>query len=173
MDDALSRRRALATGAGLALGGTGLAVYSSQESDAAAVELSEWTVSDAEFDEPVTPIVDATIAWEYDVSEDIDRVRVELVIDEESLAFEDLNTSMQEGESTTDLSARVTDHTQLSASDFESGTETTIDVTARFRVYRGNEDVLAEDSATDSATVTVAEGDVVKVGGSATIEASE
>jgi len=164
MDDPLTRRRVVATGATVAAG-SGYLLYSTDQARA-DVTLDEWTVSNASFDQPVDPVVDATVQWAYEVSDDVDRLRVELLIDGESLAFKDLNTSSQSAESSTDVSARVTEHTQLSAEDFGSGTETTLTVTARFRVYKSDETVIAEATATDTTTVTVAEGAVVAVGGS-------
>jgi len=168
----VTRRQALAGIAGVGLSGSGLAWYSSKPV-AADVALDEWSVNDAQFDTPVTPVVDATVQWQYEVHDSVDFVRVDLLIDDEPLASEDLNTSQQAADGDTALTASVTDHSDYTGDDFGHGTETRLSVGVRLRVYGGGGSVLAEASTEDTATVTVAEGAVIAVGGSAQIIATE
>lgn len=172
----LSRRQALAGGATLLTAG-GTLVWVGQPASA-AVSVEEWTVADATFEaEAVTPVVDATVQWSYDVGERaVAELFVGLSVDGETIASETLDTKRTVLDGDSALSGDVTDSSAWDQSDFEVGvgeavTRTlTIGVTFEVRDESG---VIVADSDEDSAEVEVSHPQETKllaeVGGSATI----
>jgi hypothetical protein len=138
-------------------GGGGLAVVATDE--AVAVSVESLSVDDAQFQaEQVDPVVDVTIGWEYAV-ERAEQVIIELLVGETVVAEESLRTSTAELSNESELSGRVVRSEAWSASDFavERGETVTRDVTVGVRLaVRADESVVAEDTATDTATVEVA-----------------
>ena len=153
----LTRRRMVAGLATALAGGGGLAVVGSEE--AVAVSVESLNVADAKFEaKQVDPVVDVEIAYEYAV-ERAEQVVLELRIGETVVAEESLRTSTTELSNTSELSGRIVRSDAWSASDFavERGETVTRDVTVGVRLaVRADESVVAEDAATDIATVEVA-----------------
>lgn len=169
----VSRRQALAT-LGTLAGGSVVAgvTLTSMQRAGASVSVEDFQVSDATFEaQSVTPIVDATIAYDYTV-EQASEIYVELQAGGEQIASETLRTSSAELSNTTELTGNILDSPAFGASDFTvaSGETTTIDVDVGvlFEVrYDGN--VVASDTASDTASVEVVSpesGGYATVGGS-------
>jgi len=157
LNSGLTRRRAIGVVATVVGGGTGLA-YAGSERGRAEVSVEEVDVSDATFEAPsVEPVVNATIAYAYRHDSPTELV-FELLVDDSVVAGESLRTNSVELENDTDLSGRVVDSAAWDASDFavENGEriEREVTVGVRFAVVE-NSEVMAEDTATDTATVVV------------------
>jgi hypothetical protein len=135
------------------------------------VNVSEFTVADSQFAGAVEPVLDATLAWAYEVEASVGSVGVELLVGDETLASERLQTNTQSASATTELSARLTDHSRYSAADFESG-ETDVTVGAYFTVQDDSGAAIVETTAQDSATIAVTEASAA-VGGSVEIRRAE
>jgi len=138
-------------------GGGGLTAVASEE--AVAVSVESLNVGNATFQAmQVDPVVDVEIAYEYAV-ERAEQVVLELRVGETVVAEESLRTSTTELSNTSELSGRVVRSGAWSASDFavERGETVTRDVTVGVRLaVRADDSVVAEDTATDTATVEVA-----------------
>lgn len=172
----VTRRRALAT-LGTLAGSSVVAAGALTRSQraGASVSVEDFDVSDATFEaQSVTPIVDATIAYDYSV-EQASEIYVALQAGGEQIASESLRTSSAELSNTTELTGNVLDSPSYGQSDFAvaSGETTTVnvDVGVLFEVrYDGS--VVASDTATDTASVEVVSpesGEYATVGGSASI----
>lgn len=153
----LSRRRVLFGVATVTGGGTALALTSSQRGRA-SVDVDQVSVPDAEFEaDAIEPVVDVAVAyaWRYDAPTE---VAIELLIDGDAVATEQLRTGQTEFEATTELSGRILDSDAWSAEDFTvvAGETVTRDVTigVSFAVIDGNE-VVASDTAEDVSTIEI------------------
>lgn len=170
----VTRRRVLATGASI-IGAGSVGVYgvTRTENARASVDVESFQVSDVTFEaQSVTPVLDATIAYDYSVK-NASEIFIGLEAGGEQIASETLRTDSSELQNTTELSGNVLDSPAFDQSDFAvaSGEETTVsvDVSVVFEV-RYDSNVVASDSASDTASVEVLSpesGAYATVGGSA------
>ena len=171
-----SRRRALAAMGTVVGGGTTLALVGS-DGARAEVSVKSFDVDDATFEaREVTPVIDATIGYAYR-ADHVAELWIGLLVGETIVAEETLRTASEELENSTDLSGRVTDSPAYAAADFAVGrgeeTSVTVEAGVRFEVRDADGDVLADDEATDEATVEVVSSDDethATIGGTATID---
>lgn len=166
----LSRRQALSGLVAVAAGGIGMTQLRDNGVQA-QVSVSEFAVADSQFAGAVEPVLDATLEWAYDVESSVGSVGVELLVGDETLASERLQTNTQSASATTELSARLTDHSRYSAADFEAG-ETDVSVGAYFMVQDDGGNAIVETTAQDSATISVTEASA-EVGGSVEISRAD
>jgi len=154
----VSRRQAIGAVATVVGGGSAIAIAGA-ESARAQVSVDDVNVPDTEFEaDAVDPVVDAEIAYAYRHDSTTELV-FELLVGETVIAAESLRTASAELESDTQLSGRIAESDAWTTADFEAPAGETIqrDVTVgvRFAVLDG-ETVVVEDTAEDTATVTVA-----------------
>ena len=170
-----SRRRALAAMGTVVGGGTTLALVGI-DGARAEVSVESFEVEDATFEaSDVTPVIDATIGYEYR-ADHVAELWIALLVGEEVVAEETLRTGSDELENTTDLSGRVLDSPQYSADDFDvddgETTSVTVDAGVRFEVRDADGDVVASDESRDESTVEVvspADGTHATIGGVADV----
>jgi hypothetical protein len=93
------------------------------------------------------------------------------LVGDETLASERLQTNTQSASATTELSARLTDHSQYDGAEFEGG-ETDVSVGAYFTVQDDSGAAIVETTAQDSATITVTEASA-EVGGAVEIRRAD
>jgi len=158
----VSRRQALLGLGTLAVSGSGLAVVGTQQASGAAnVSVDSFTVSDATFEaESVAPVVELSLAYDYDVGvSGVSGLVFELAVGDSVVASDELTTDRTALSNTTDLSGRVTDADAWGSADFApavgKSVSRDVSVTVRFVVLDSTGDVIVSDTATDSATVTV------------------
>ena len=170
----VSRRRVLAGVGGLAIGGVGLSVGMSGAG--AAVSLNSWDVQDQTFEaESVTPVVNATVAYDYDAA-GVSTLWMALTVSGDVVDETGKMVSSDSGSGEESLSGGVLESSAFTQSDFEvgAGGTTTVDVPvgAAFEVRDSAGNVLASDSVEQTAVVKVVhpEDGVATVGGSAVIE---
>lgn len=177
----VSRRRALAGVGTVATAGVGVLAFAPDPARA-QVSVDSFAVSNADFEaESVTPVADVMIGYAYDVgSEAVSELRFALTIGGGEVATESLTTQATQLEGETNLSARLTESSAWSASDFAVAVgesvsrEVTVGVSFEVADSGG---VLVSDTAEDTATVTVShpqqETWTATVGGSGTIRTPE
>jgi len=158
LNSGFSRRRVIGGSATVVGGGTVLALVGGQRARA-EVSVDNVSVDDAAFEaEAVDPVVDVEVAYAY-AADSVSELHIELLVDGETIADQSLRTSRSELENTTDLAGRVVDSDEWSSADFEvesgESVEYELEIGVRFSVV-GDGRVIAEDSATDTATVRVA-----------------
>ena len=158
----VSRRQALLGIGAVAASGSGLAVVGTQQASGAAnVSVDSFSVSDAEFEaESAAPVVELSVAYNYDVGNSgVSGLLFELVVGDSVVASDELTTDRTALSNTTDLSGRVTDSDGWDSADFApavgESVSRDVSVAVRFAVLDSTGDAIVEDSATDSATVTV------------------
>ena len=174
----LTRRRLLAGGGTILAGGTA-AVALGTDTAAADVTVDALDVQSATFDaQSVQPVLSADIAYEY-TYDDAQELRFEVLVADTVVATETLRTDSASLSETTTLSGRVTDSDAWSESDFDApqggSIEREVSVTVRFAVLV-NGQVAAEDTASDTATITVrwpADAAYAEVGGVVTFSNAE
>lgn len=177
----MSRRRALAGAGALVTAGGSVALVGRPAR--AEVDMETFTVSDAEFErESLDPVLDVTATYDYDVGDEaVNALEFRLLADGDEIAFEDLQTDRVTLANDTELSGRILESEAWSAADFEPsiGEEVSrqVEITLEFAVVTSEGTVLADDSATDTAEITVVnpqqEVIVAKIGGSGQIRASD
>lgn len=162
----------------LAVGGTSVVLIGSEDASA-QVSVDSFSVADASFQaEAIDPVVDVTVAYDYDVgNSSVRELLLTLVVDGTDVAQSSLTTDRTtlEGEET--LRGRVADSEQWSAEEFApevaSSVERDVSVTVRFAVVGTDGETLVSDEATDTAVVSVSHPQeseyVASVGGSGEI----
>jgi uncharacterized protein YabE (DUF348 family) len=168
-----NRRRVIIALGSTAVGGGILARTFSDP--VAAVSVDTLDVQDAEFDaEAVTPALEATVAYEYDV-ESATNVRVWIAVDGDEVSETELYTSSADTSNDVDMTAPVTDADGFGASDFKTAPgedlSVTVPVTVGVEVSDGDR-VIADATASDSAEVVVRNPDdasSASVGGVVTV----
>jgi hypothetical protein len=173
----ISRRRVLG-GLGTAVA-TGGAAYHLSQPARAAVSIDSWTVPDASFEaDAITPVVNATIAFEYDVgASDVTAVALELLVDGHTVAADELVTDATSASSQTSLSGSVLDSEAWTAADFDPAIGETVSpevtVAVRLAILAPDDSEIVTDSAESTSAVVVAHPQqteyVASVGGEATI----
>jgi hypothetical protein len=178
----VSRRQALLGLGTVATGGVGLAAVVPDRASA-QVSVDSFAVSDGSFTtDQADPVVDVTVAYDYDVgTSPVATLRFELLVGDSVVASDALSTSVATHNGTVDLSGRVVDSEAWAAGDFAPAVASRVshDLTigVRFAVLNSSGSVIVEDTATDSATVTVSHPQetqyVIGVGGSGEIRTAD
>jgi len=175
----VSRRQALVGIGTLAAGGVGLSAVA-VETAGASVSVDSFAVSDAEFTaESVTPVLDVTLVFDYDVgNQPVSSLRFAVSVGDSQIAEKTLNTGMATYEGTETLSGVITDSDAWSASDFSppvaDSVSRQVSVSVLFAVRDSDGAAIASDTASDTATVSVSHPQeteyVASVGGSGAIQ---
>lgn len=171
----VSRRQAIIGVGTLATAGVGLSTVGTGGARA-QVSVESFDVADATFtDDQADPKLAATVAYDYDVGvEPVADLRFELLVGDSVIASDELTTSTTALAGDTTLSGMVTDSDAWSVSDFApevaSSVSRDLSVTVRFAVLDSSDAVIVEDTASDTATVTVSHPQesklIASVGGS-------
>lgn len=155
----LTRRRAIAGGATLLTAG-GTVLFVSDDASA-SVELGSLAIPDASLTgEEVTPVVDVTAKYDYDVGTSaVAEIVVELLVGDGVIASETLVTDRTVLTNESDLAGRVTDSDAWASSDFApavaSSVEQTLTVGLRFRVLDSDGNAIVSATTSEDVVVTV------------------
>ena len=177
----MTRRRALAGGATLLTAGGTLVWVSDPAS--AQVTIAEFTAESRQFDaEQVAPVVEATLAWDYDVGNRVvSAIRLRLTVDGTAVAEDTLTTDRTTLNGETTLSGSVVDSEAWSAADFApdvaASVTRSLTVGIELAVLDDRGEAIVSDRATDTAELTVSHPQdseyTAEIGGAATFHTPE